>query len=133
MDTIWATLRAVPIPEPVLDPHLNEMTALGRTADIFLYSLFRLEFALSSGGHLRGFIRLNMMVGVLLLVPVVLVMPWLTALFASFASLTAFLMQAAMNLLYAVLSILAAVASIVAFGSALKLWLGSGGRGSRRR
>ncbi len=133
MYSIWATLRAVPIPEPEIDPHLNETTTLGRIAEISRYQLLQLEYVLSSGGHLRGFVRLNLMIGVLLLVPTLLVVPVLTTLFGSFVTMTAFLMQAAMNLLYAVLSILAAVASVVAFGSALKLWLGSGGPGSRRR
>lgn len=133
MDSIWGTLRALPIPEPVLDPHLNELTALGRIAEITRYHLLQLEFALSSGGHLRGFIRLNLMVGVLLLVPTLLVVPVLTMLFGSFVTMTAFLMQAAINLLHAVLSILVAVASVLAFGYFLKRWLGSGGGGSRRR
>lgn len=132
MESIWATLRPVPIPEPELDPHLNELTTLGRIAEIFRYQLLQLEYALSSGGHLRGFIRLNLMIGVVLLVPTLLVVPVLTTMFGSFVTMTAFLMQAAMNLLYAVLSILAAVASVLAFGSAVKLWLG-GGHGSRRR
>lgn len=133
LESIWATLRPVPIPEPVLDPHLNEMTTLGRIAEISRYQLQQLEYALSSGGHLRGFIRLNLMIGVVLLVPTLVVVPALTILFGSFVTMTAFLMQAAINLLHAVLAVLAAMASVMAFISILKFWLGNGGRGSRRR
>ena len=133
MDAILGTLRAVPIPEPQIDPQLSEMTTVGRVAEIFRYQLLQLEYVLSSGGYLRGFIRLNLMIGVVLLVPTLLVVPVLTMLFGSFVTMTAFLMQAAMNLLFAVLSILAAVASVLVFGYVLKIRLGSGGRGSGRR
>jgi hypothetical protein len=73
------------------------------------------------------------MIGVVLLVPTLMVVPVLTTLFGSFVTMTTFLRQAAMNLLYAVLSFLAAVASVLVFGYVLKIWLGSGGRGSRGR
>lgn len=77
---------------------------------------------------------MNEVLATLLLIPVMLLMPVLTLLAGSFATFTAYLLQAVVNLFYAVATLIATVAAALAFGSALKmLWLRGSVRGSRRR
>ena len=64
---------------------------------------------------------LNVLVMMALLIPAVVVVPVLTWLAGSFATLTAYLLQASVNLFFTVVGLIATVAAVLAFGYVLKL------------
>jgi hypothetical protein len=125
--------QPVSISAPTIDRGLNEMMVLERVTEIFRYQLLQTEYMVSPGGGLRAWLRMNMLVAMVLIIPATLVVPVLTMLAGSFATLTGFLYQASMNLFYTVITLIGTVASVLTFISILKFWLGNGGRGSRRR
>jgi hypothetical protein len=119
-DTIWATLRAVPINAPMIDHGMNEMMVLERVAEITRFLLLQTEFMVSPGGGLRAWLRMNMILAMVLIIPAVLVVPVVTSLAGSFATMTMFLYQASVNLFYTVVTLIGTVASVLAFISVLK-------------
>jgi hypothetical protein len=126
--------QPVPINAPMIDHGMNEMMVLERVAEITRFLLLQTEFMVSPGGGLRAWLRMNMILAMVLIIPAVLVVPVVTSLAGSFATMTMFLYQASVNLFYTVVTLIGTVASVLAFISVLKmLWLGNGGRGSRRR
>jgi hypothetical protein len=125
--------QPVSISAPTIDRGLNEMMVLERVTEIFRYQLLQTEYMVSPGGGLRAWLRVNMLLALLLLIPAMFVVPVVTSLAGQFATLTAYLYQASVNLFYTVLTLIGTVASVLAFISILKFWLGNGGRGSRRR
>lgn len=129
--------QPVPISAPVIDSGLNALPALERITEVCRYTLLRLEHAVSCGGGLRAWLRLNVMGMVVLIIPALMVVPALTWLAGSFATLTAYLLQATVNLFFTVVGLIATVAAVLAFGYVLKmLWrahLENGRRSSRGR
>ncbi len=126
--------QPVPISVPVIDHDLHEMMVLERVTEITRFQIHQFEYTVSPGGGLRAWLRVNMLVAMVLIIPTVLVVPVVTSLAGQFATITMFLYQASVNLFYTVVTLIGTVASVLAFISVLKmLWLGNGGRGSRRR
>jgi len=126
--------QPVPTSAPVIDHELNELATSERITEVCRYHLLRLEYGVSCGGGLRAWLRLNVLVATVVLIPALLVVPVLTMLSGSFATLTAFLLQAAINLFLSVLTAIATVAAVLVFVSVMKvLWLGNRGRNRRRR
>jgi hypothetical protein len=80
---------------------------------------------------------MNMLVAMVVLIPALVVVPVLTMLAGSFATLTAYLLQASVNLFFTVVGLIATVAAVLASGYVLKvLWrahMENGRRNSRRR
>lgn len=80
----WPLARRVwdpsPLPKPVIDPHLGQLTWPERCAEVLRHALLSVEYWLSQGGWLREWIRLNLWVGVVLLVTAIMVVPPVTAL-----------------------------------------------------
>jgi hypothetical protein len=110
------------------------MMVLERVTEITRFQLLQTEYMVSPGGGLRAWLRMNMLVAMIFIIPALFVVPVVTSLAGQFANLTAFLLQASMNLFYTVVTLIGTVASVLAFISVLKmLWFGNGGRGSRRR
>lgn len=130
-------LKPVQISAPVIDHGLNEMAAFERITEVCRYQLLRLEYAVSCGGGLRDWLRMNMLVAMVVLIPALVVVPVLTMLAGSFATLTAYLLQASVNLFFTVVGLIATVAAVLASGYVLKvLWrahMENGRRNSRRR
>lgn len=122
-----------PIPMPQIDPHLDELPSLQRIAEVCRYLCLRLEYAVSSGGTLRAWVRVNLMVLLTGIVPVLLVVPLLTLLASEFTSLTGYLLQASRNLLDAVVTLIEAVAALAGLFLLLRMVLGGGAGGGRRR
>lgn len=121
--------QPVPISAPVIDHDLNEMATSERITEVCRYQLLRLEYGVSCGGGLRAWLRVNVLVATVVLIPALLVVPVLNVLAGSFATLTTFLLQAAINLFISVLTAIATVAAVLAFVSVMKvLWLGNRGR-----
>ena len=128
-----AAWTPTPIPKPQIDPHLDDLTALQRIAEVCRYACLRLEYAVSSGGTLRAWVRVNLMVLLTGIVPALLVVPLLTLLASEFTSLTGYLLQASRNLLDAVVTLIEAVATLAGFCLLLRMVLGGGAGGGRRR
>ena len=126
-----AAWTPTPIPKPQIDPHLDELPSLQRIAEVCRYLCLRLEYAVSSGGTLRAWVRVNLMVLLTGIVPALLVVPLLTLLASEFTSFTGYLLQASRNLLDAVVTLIEAVAALA--GLILLLQMVLTGGGSRRR
>ncbi len=60
--------------------------------------MLRLEYSLSQGGGLRVWFKLNLLLGLLIAAPALLVVPAATALVSGFASWSSLLLQIAHNL-----------------------------------
>jgi hypothetical protein len=67
-----------PIPPPFVDPDLEKLSGVERSAEVVRYSILSLEFWLSPKGWLREWLRLNWKLGLVLLIPVLLVVPIIT-------------------------------------------------------
>jgi hypothetical protein len=126
----WAP---TPILKPQIDPCLDELTALERIAEVCRYTCLRLEYAVSSGGTLRAWVRVNLMVLLTGIVPALLLVPLLTLLASEFTSLTGYLLQASRNLLDAVVTLIEAAAALAGLFLLLRMVLGGGAGGGRRR
>lgn len=120
--------RSVPLSLPRVDTSLADLSPLRRSAEVLRYQLLRFEYALSPEGSLRAWLKLNLLVGLLLAIPALLVVPIVTALLGAFASWTAFLLQAVLNVLYAFIAIVSMVGLTLVLG-----WLLRFGSRQRRR
>lgn len=126
--------QPVPISVPVIDHDLHEMLVLERVTEVTRFQLHQFEYVVSPGGGLRAWLRMNMLVAMILIIPALFVVPVLTFLAGSFATLTAFLLQASINIFFAIVTLIATVAAVLSFISVVKvLWLGNRGRNPRRR
>ncbi len=114
--TLVAAWQPTSIPQPEVDPNLTELSGVERAAEVCRYKLLQLEYALSSGGGLRAWLKLNLLVCFLLGIPALFVVPVITLLLGSFATWTAFLFQIALNILYTLLTIVAIVGVAMALG-----------------
>ena len=128
-----AAWTPTPIPKPQIDPQLDELTMLQRIAEVCRYACLRLEYAVSSGGTLRAWVRVNLMVFLTGIVPALLVVPLLTLLASEFTSFTGYLLQASRNLLDAIVTLIEAVAALIAAFMVLKALANGGAAGGVKR
>jgi hypothetical protein len=98
------------ITQPILDPDLERMPVLRRTAVILHYRLAALEYALSPNGTLRAFVRLCTMLGLMLSISALLILPPLVLLFYGLADVAAAIAQACLSILKAMLYVIGIVA-----------------------
>lgn len=114
--TLGRTLKIVwqpaPVRPPEVDPDLTDLSGIQRSTEVLRYKILQLEYELSSGGGLRAWLKLNLLVALLLVIPALLVVPVITFLLSSFATWTGFLFQAAINILYTLVTIVGMVASV---------------------
>lgn len=75
---ITTTWSPQPLAPPHVDPELPQFSGVERSAEVFRYSFRLTEYWLSPGGFFREWIRLNVRIGLALLVPSVLVVPLVT-------------------------------------------------------
>ena len=107
----------------MIDHGLDEMIVLERVTEVCRYQFLQLEYALSRGGGVRVWLRVNVLLPMALLIPAMVVVPVLTWLAGSFATLTAYLLQASVNLFYTVVTSIGTAAAVLTFGYLLKmLW-----------
>lgn len=92
-------LEEKPLSPPVAPKDLERMTVVERTAAVLGYSIRRLEFWISPQGRLRQWCRINVAVGLILLIPALTVLPVAVLVFQGVATLTAYLAVIAANLL----------------------------------
>lgn len=84
---------------PRADPQLPALDAVLRSAETLKYSVLRLEHFISPDGTLREWYRCMLYGSLVLLVPGVLFVPFLTWFLASFNTVSAYLAITAMNLM----------------------------------
>lgn len=94
-----------PLEIPQVDPDLPELPAVPRITEVLRYSIAKLEYSLSSGGHLRAWLKLNLLVSVVMAIPVLLVLPPLTWALGTFATWSAYISTTAINVFWATLAI----------------------------
>jgi len=106
---VW---NPTPIPRPVVAPDLTNLPFLIKSAEVLRYQIHKLEYSISSGGGLRAWFKLNLLVALLLAIPAFLLFPVITAVLVAFAEWTVCLMFIVRSLLMTLLYVLA-IAAIV--------------------
>ena len=87
-----------PIEKPQIDTSLPSLSHIERAAETLRYWMLRTEYAISPSGVLREWLQFTLWTAIVIGAPCVLVVPVVTYLLASFATWTAFLAAAAINL-----------------------------------
>ncbi len=77
-EAIRGRWNATPVSKPHVDPDLERLDPLSRSAEVFRYSILSVEFWISKNGHLREWLRQNLGLAAWLVIPVFLVMPLIT-------------------------------------------------------
>jgi hypothetical protein len=116
--SMWASAwRPMPVPAPTVDPDLACLGFLPRSAEVMRYQVLRLEHALSPGGALRHWLKLNILLALGLAIFAILVILPVTWILAGMASWSAYLAAVALNLLLALVYIIlfAAILSAVVY------------------
>lgn len=119
---LTAAWQPYAIRPPTVDQDLTCLSGIERSAEVLRYVSLQLEYALSPGGGLRAWLRLNLLMCFLLSLPAILVVPVITWVLSTFTTWSAFVFQAALNLLYTTLAVAAIVAVAVALGHGLKTY-----------
>jgi hypothetical protein len=111
--------QPIPVAPPEVDPNLPLLPAIQRSSEVLRYKILQLEYTISPEGGLRGWLRFNVLVSILLAIPALFLVPVITFILSSFATLTGFILQAAINILYTLLVIVAIGALIMIIGFAV--------------
>ncbi len=119
MKSAW---QPIPVPKPKVDSGLPQLPAIQRSAEVFRYKLLQLEYGISPEGGLRGWLRLNVLLALLIGIPALLLVPIITFVLRSFASWTEFLLQAAVNLLYTIITLIAIGVIVATVGIIINQW-----------
>lgn len=101
-----------PMDEPAVDPALPQLSGIERAAEVVRYCLASFENWISSSGHLREWIRLNIRIALFIAAPSLLVVPLVTLAFQQFSSWSVLIAQTSANFLYFPLTALLFVALI---------------------
>ena len=99
----WRTPK--PLLPPEVDPNLPDLPSVQRVAEVFRYNLLQLEYALSSGGGLREYIKFNLRVALTLLIPSLLVGTAISIALAYIHSWSELILAIAVNALLALLAV----------------------------
>lgn len=102
-----------PIEKPTVDSELPSYPFLVRSVEVLKYQMLLLEYSLSQGGGLRAWIKLNLLCALLLAIPVILVVPVVTALLSGVASWSAFLHEIMWNFTMTLLLVIICVGIVV--------------------
>lgn len=98
----WASAwRPMPVSAPMVDPDLSRMGFVPRSAEVMRFQVLRLEHALSPGGGLRCWLKLNALLALGLGIPALLLVPPITWILAGMATWSAYLAAVVLNLLLA--------------------------------
>lgn len=94
-----------PLPPPVIDPDLEQLSWPERVAELSRYGLLGAEYWLSQGGTLREWLRLNLWAAIVLTVAAVLLVPPVTAVLKGAAEWTALLGEILENVSAAIMGL----------------------------
>ena len=103
-----------PIEPPTVDPDLEDLSGVQRSAEVIRWSVLSLEFWLSPLGRLREWVRLNSKLCAILIVPALLVLPLITFILIQVTYWLALLVQMTGNLILFPLAALMALLAISA-------------------
>ena len=92
----WQPTKIEP---PKVDPELEDLDPVTRSAEVIRYSLLSFEWWISKNGTLREWLKLNGKISSLLLIPAVLVMPLVTFILWQCAKWMSWLVGIAGNLI----------------------------------
>ena len=113
--SVWIRIKQswkpAPIDPPTVDPDLQHLHPLTRSAESIRYSILRIEWWISKGGVVREWLRHNTHLAAWLIIPAVLVVPVVTFIVWQVAKWLSVLTSIAGYLV--VLPILALLAAIV--------------------
>lgn len=115
---VWSP---APIPKPVIIADLEQLSWPERSAEVVCHALRSAEYWLSRGGWLREWIRLNLWLGVVLIVAALLVVPPVTALLEGLRDWTGLLRATVGNIEVAVTRLPPLVLSLATAFLAVKL------------
>jgi len=76
-----------PLERPQVNPDLEEMDGLSRSAESIRYSILSIEFWISPNGQVREWLRHNTRLAIILGIPALLVLPILLVLLWQFAAI----------------------------------------------
>lgn len=122
-------LQTVRLEHPEVDRSLGRLSGLERVAEVLRYQILRLEYALSPAGGLRAWVKVNLLLGAVLAVPLLVLVPLVTAFLGAFTTWTRFLFDASVNILY----MACAVAATVTVAAALHFGIKRYAEHNRRR
>ena len=97
-----------------MDRRLAKLSTIERVAEVVRYSILRTERWLSPRGHLREWLRINILAALVIGISALFVVPILTYLLGQFATWMAFLAEAARNFVVFISYMLVAAALITA-------------------
>lgn len=118
--TCLACWKPRPLAEPVCSPHLENLSFPVRSCLCVQYGFLRLEYAISRGGHLREWVKLNLLIALTLGVPAFLILPQACILASLFSVFAISMEQALLATLHAVLYGLGCIGLLTASGMILR-------------
>ena len=98
--------RPAPLQAPRVDPGLARLGFVPRSAEVMRFQMLRLEHALSPGGGLRCWLKLNVLLALGLAIPAFLLVPPVTAVLVAFSTWAGYLAAATLSLLLALVYII---------------------------
>ena len=99
LNAVRASWKPKPLRPPTVDPELENLSPIERCAEVLRFQFLRLEHALFSCGTFREYLKFNLRLAVILVIPALFIAPILTFLFGELATLSAFLFTAVENFL----------------------------------
>jgi len=120
----------IPVEPTAIDSHLETLSGIERVAEVLRFNVLSVEHAISPHGGLRAWLKLNVLVALVLVIPAMLVVPVITYLLSGFSSWSQFLAEIATNLLQATASMVGMILLVVIGGRIVMALLASQGRGS---
>jgi len=103
---IASAWRPEPLTEPIVPGDLPDLPFLERSTEVIKFQLLRLEYALSAGGGLRAWFKLNLVLCLILAAPALLVVPFVTAIVAGIATWSGYILQTVQNILYTLICLI---------------------------
>ena len=101
-----------PLPVPVVDIDLPQLSAIERAAEVMRFSCSRLEYWLSPQGTMREWLRFNLRIACALVVPALVVAPLVTLALGQFKTWVDLIVATTSNLILFPLSVLLVVGLI---------------------
>jgi len=87
------------IEKPAVDSHLESLPWYDRVAETMRYILLKLEYGLSPKGHLRWWMKINLLLFLLMSLPALLFIPLLLIVAGAFVSIASMTLTILMTLL----------------------------------
>lgn len=110
MTSAWR--QPLPLKRPEVDPELPFLPFTQRVAEVFRFNLLEFEYALSSGGGLREYLKFNLRIAAFLVIPAVLIGTTLTIIFTYVHTLSALLLSTLINVLLSLVVLILIVAIV---------------------